>query len=179
MGLWAGNSVVKKSQLGLRCQHSPRFSHLACMLSSASVSLPPGWAGVLAGSGTTFFMVRVRLIQLISLSLTGRNANPTLHLETGVSKRRRKRLISVSIPKTSRDKLSSYFVSTMWTDVSQMGDAVQRFSILAKQGLTGPHGQPDPTGANCEDAPGSGQGQKAWAGTLPLKGPESVNFQQL
>ena len=102
----------EKSQLGLRCQHSPRFSHSACMLSSASVSLPPGWAGVLAGSGMTFFMVRVRLTRLVSLSLTGRNANPTLHPEIGVSKRR-KRLISISISKTSWDKLSSYFVSTM------------------------------------------------------------------
>ena len=36
----------------------------------------------------------------------------------------------------------------MQTDVLQMGDAVQKFSILAKQGLTGPHGQPDPTGAD-------------------------------
>ena len=67
----------------------------------------------------------------------------------------------------------------MQTDVLQMGDAVQRFSILAEQGLTGLHCRPDPTGADWREAPCGGQGQKAWAVRLPLKGPESVNLQQL
>lgn len=99
-----------------------------------------------------------------------------LHLAAGFSRRKRGRLISVSILKTSGDKLSISFVPTVQTDVTQMGNVVQRFSILAEQRL---HHQPNPTGAEWEEAPCSGQGQKAWAGWLPLKGPESVNLQQL
>lgn len=64
----------------------------------------------------------------------------------------------------------------MQTDVLQMGDAVQRFPILAEQGLTGLRCQPDPTGADWREAPCGGQ---AWAVRLPLKGSESVNLQQL
>lgn len=66
-----------------------------------------------------------------------------LYLAVGFSRRRRRRLISVSIRKTSWDKLSTNFVLTMQTDVLQMGDAVQRFPILAEQGLTGLRCQPD------------------------------------
>lgn len=64
------------------------------------------------------------------------------------------------------------------TDVTQMGEAVQRVSTLAEQKLIGLHCQPCPTSADQEEAPCSGQGQKAW-GKLPLKGPKSVNLQQL
>lgn len=60
-----------------------------------------------------------------------------------------------------------------------MGDIVQRFSTFAEQELMGFHCQPHPTGANQEEVPCSGQGQKTWASKLPLKGPESVNLQQL
>lgn len=54
-----------------------------------------------------------------------------------------------------------------------------RVSTLAEQELTGLHCQPRPTSADQEEAPRSGQSQKAWARKLPLKGPESVNLQQL
>ena len=62
---------------------------------------------------------------------------------------------------------------TVQIDVTRMGDVIQRFT---EQELTGLYHQPGPIGADQEEAPCSGQGQKAWACKLPLKGPESVNL---
>lgn len=84
-----------------------------------------------------------------------------------------------SIRKTSRDTLKHLFVPTVQIDVTQMGDVFRGFSTLAEQEFSGLHCQARPTGAHQEVTPCRGQGQEAGTSKLPLKGPESVNLQQL
>lgn len=66
-------------------------------------------------------------------------------------------------------------MSVMQIDVTYIREVVQTFSTLAKHELTGLRCQPRLTGRGTLQW----AGPEGRAGQLPLKGPESVNIQQL